>query len=111
MERDRHRSTFYNHIMLIGSHNNAWAAAATGVGGTSAKIDTKSLPHVSVFGNTSGASTITVQFSADNTNFYDSGTTVSANGDFGINFTGGAQYVRLKSSANVTVSATVSAKE
>lgn len=94
----------------VGTHNNAWNNVLTGVGGVSTAVDTQNCAHVTVFGNTSAASTITVQFSQDNTNFYDSEVTISANGNFGKNLTAGARYVRLKSSADVTANATIAAK-
>lgn len=97
-------------VPVVGTHNNAWNNVLTGVGGVSTAVDTQNCAHVTVFGNTSAASTITVQFSQDNTNFYDSEVTISANGNFGKNLTAGARYVRLKSSADVTANATIAAK-
>lgn len=94
-----------------GLQANAWDAATTGAGGTSSVLDTWSSPFVSAFGNVSGATTITLQFSADNSNFYD-GPTVSPSGagNFYLSATVGARYVRLKSSNSVTATATLSAK-
>lgn len=98
-------------ISPLGTHANAWDAAATGAGGVSAALDTWSCPFVSAFGNASGASTITVQYSQDGSNYYDGPAQVlSGAGNFRIDATCGARYVRLKSSANVTVTATLSAK-
>lgn len=102
-------STLRN-VPPIGVHANAWDAAAT-ASGTSNIIDIWNYPFVSVFGNTSGAVTITLQLSADGTNFYDADTVApSGAGNFKIHATVGARYVRLKSSANVTVTATIQAK-
>jgi hypothetical protein len=98
-------------VPVVGTQANAWSAASTGAGGTSTAVDCQYAAHVTVFGNTSGASTITIQFSQDNTNFYDSETTIAANGNFGKSVTAGARYVRLKSSADVTATATIAAKD
>lgn len=94
-----------------GTQANAWNAAAVGAGGTSTAVDLQYLQNVAVFGNTSGASTLTLQVSQDNSNFYDTGYTIAANGNFGQFFPGaGARYFRLKSSAAVTITATIAGK-
>lgn len=93
-----------------GVHGNGWNNAATGAGGVSGALDTLNLPFVSVFGTTSGASSLIVQLSQDGTNYYDSEFTISANGNFGNHLTSAARFVRLKSTANVTATATISAK-
>lgn len=93
-----------------GTHANLWNAAATGANGLSAIVRVFSAAVVAVFGNTSGASTLTLQYSADGTNFYDSGDTIAANGDFGKTFTVGAGYLRVKSGSAVTATATLQAK-
>jgi hypothetical protein len=94
----------------VGTHANAWSAAAVLANGVSASIDTQNCPFISVFGNTDGATTITVQMSQDNTNFYDAESTV-ANGDFSISNTYGARYIRLKSSQARTITATIAGKD
>lgn len=94
----------------LGVHGNAWSAATTGANGTSNAIDLGCSPFVSIFGNTSGASTLTLQLSQNGTDFYDSATTVAANGNFGVQVTVGARYVRLKSGSDVTATATIAAK-
>jgi len=99
----RNIPTFY------GTEGNAWAAVAVGAGGVSASIDTQLAPNISVFGNTSANTTITVQFSQNNAAFYDA-TTVMANGDFSISGAWGARYIRLKSSIARTITATIAAK-
>jgi hypothetical protein len=94
-----------------GAHANAWSAAAVGINGTSTALDTDYLPFVTAFGNSSAAATITLQVSQDNTNYYDGPTQVLAGaGNFCINATVGARYVRLKSSAAATITATLAAK-
>ena len=92
-----------------GTHANAWSAAAVGAGGTSASLDTQSMGVVSAFGNASAATTITVQVSQNNTNWYDTPHTqaLAASGDFAISATLGARYIRLKSSAAATITATI----
>ena len=95
-----------------GSHGNAWNAVATGVNGVSTALESVGRPHKSAFGNVSAATTVTLQFSMNGTNFYDGPqvTTVDA-ADFVFNVTSGAAYIRLKSSANVTATATLSATQ
>lgn len=96
----------------LGAQANAWNAAATGANGTSAAVDTKDRASVSAFGNADGATTITVQVSQDNVTYYDTASTVvlGAAGDFHVSLSTGAKYVRLKSSNNRTVTATITAK-
>lgn len=68
-------------------------------------------PFVSAFGNSSGAATLTLQYSMDGTNYYDGpAQTLSGSGNFRIDATTGARFVRLKSSASVTLTATICAK-
>lgn len=103
--------SYQRFVPPLGVHANAWSAAATGVAGVSSALDTYSSPFVSAFGASSGAATFTIQYSQDGTNYYDGPSQVlSGAGDFRIDATCGARYVRLKSSANVTVTATISAK-
>lgn len=95
----------------IGKHANAWDAASVDIAGTSTSLDTWSCPFVSAFGNSSAAATITLQYSHDDTNFYDGPTQVlSGAGNFRIDATCAARYVRLKASAAATITATLSAK-
>jgi hypothetical protein len=101
----------YRHAPPLGVHANAWSAAATGVNGTSTAFDSWSLSTVSAFGNVSGATTVTLQYSADGTNYYDGPTQVLAGaGDFRIDAFAACRYVRLKSSNNVTATGTIQAK-
>ena len=95
-----------------GSHANAWNAVATGVNGVSTALETIGRPHKSAFGNVSGITTITLQFSMDGTTFYDgSSITTAGAADFVFNVTSGAAYIRLKSSANVTATASLCANQ
>jgi hypothetical protein len=94
----------------VGTQGNAWNAAAVLAGGVSAAIDCQFTSNISVFGNTSGPTLITIQFSQDNVNFYDA-TSSAANGDFSISGIFGARYLRLKSSQARTITATIAGKD
>jgi hypothetical protein len=96
---------------IFGAQANAWSAATVGIAGTSNVVDTAYTPFCSAFGNTSNASTITVQLSADGSTFYSSATNTGAvTGNFGLSFSPGARYVRLISSAASTITATLQCK-
>lgn len=104
-----------SHIVTMntaGSQGNAWNAAAVVLGGVSAAIDTGAKPYISIFGNASAATKITVQFSADNVNYYDSEVNYDliGAGNFGSSSVIGARYIKLKSSVAATITATVFAK-
>ncbi len=101
-----------NAIVVLGVHANAWNAAVVGVNGTSTGLDTQWAPWCSAFGNANGATTIALQLSANNTNWYTSNENqvLAAAGDFGYNFSPGARYVRLTSTAAATITATLSCK-
>lgn len=105
-------STFTTVFCNTGQIGNLWNNAATGAGGTSTAVDTFNCGILSFMGTSSGATTLTVQYSPDNAAFYDSSTTIvlGGAGDFGVTVSIGAEYVRLKSSNNVTVTATVQGK-
>jgi hypothetical protein len=94
----------------VGTHANAWNNVAVGANGVSNSIDCQYTPHITVFGVTSGGSTISFQVSQDNSNFYTSATFNITTGDFGADFTSGARYVRLKSSNARTITATIAGK-
>ena len=97
--------------LTVGTHANAWNAAVTRVNGVSTAIDCQYVPFISIFGNLSGTSTLTVQYSQDNTNFYDVvSDNVVGGGNFGFDVISGARYVRLKSSLSVTATATIAGK-
>jgi hypothetical protein len=94
-----------------GSHGNAWNAAVVGIAGKSTSLDTQFAMFCSAFGNSSAAATITVELSADDTNYYASSTNTGAvTGNFGIFFQPGARYVRLSSNAASTITATLQCK-
>jgi len=97
----------------VGAEGNAWAAAVVGANGTSASIDCQFVPFVTAFGNASANTTITLQVSQDNAAFYDAASSkiVGGGGNFAIFVTVGARYVRLKTSAAATITATIASKD
>ena len=99
-------------VPAIGSQGNAWNNVTVAAGGTSAAVDVGQTPHITAFGRTSAATTITLQVSQNNLDWYNTGLSAApgARGDFAINATIGARYVRLTSSAASTITATVAAK-
>jgi hypothetical protein len=94
----------------VGTHANAWDNAATGANGNSATVDCQYTPHISIFGTSSGNTSILVQVSQNNTNFYTLSSFTAGSGDFGVSLTVGARYVRLQSGTNRTVTATIAGK-
>jgi hypothetical protein len=94
---------------MIGKQGNLWSAASVGVNGVSAIIDLLDAETITIFGHTSGASTLTIMVSADRTNFY-AMDTIAANGDFADTQYVGVRYMQLKSSAAVTITATLMGK-
>lgn len=99
-------------IPVVGAQGNAWSAAAVAAAGASASVDTNGLAFVSAFGNASAATTIQMQYSADNATWYNGGPSIalSAAGDFGLTVQTGARYIRLTSSAAATITASIEAK-
>ncbi|OAS21131.1 hypothetical protein [Paenibacillus oryzisoli] len=97
---------------VVGTQANAWSAVAAGVGATSTAVDTQYQPQISAFGNASAATTITLQVSQDNTNFYDTPVTqvLAGAGNFHLTVATGARYARLKTSAAATITATIAGK-
>ncbi len=95
-----------------GAHANAANGVVIGVGGFSSIVDTLGNPVVSAFGSTSAATTVTVQVSADGTTFFDTSSTqvLGAAGNFHITLSTAARYVRLKSSASATFTASILSK-
>lgn len=94
-------------------HANAWDNVAVLVNGVSniVKVGVSHYARVSVFGNSNGAGDIIVQYSQDGTNFYQVATkTLAGAGDFGFDLVCAGRFVRLKSSAAVTITATVACK-
>lgn len=104
-------SAFDRERSWTGTHANAWSAAAVGVNGTSTAVDFALYRTVSVFGNSSAMGNIIVQFSQNNATYYD-GPILNGGGagDFAATFDHGARYVRLKSSAAATITATIAGK-
>ena len=89
-------------------HAGNGAIAANGVTGA---LDIRGFPFVTVMGNASAATTISVQGSEDGTTFFVLDTVVlSGAGDFALNLTVGVSYLQLKSSAAATINAYVSAE-
>ncbi|MDE2127973.1 MAG: hypothetical protein KGJ62_15435 [Armatimonadetes bacterium] len=103
--------TYAQQRASVGSQGNLWNAAVVGAGGTSALVNViNGQPLVSIFGNASSATTITIYFSADLVHFYNTGTTIAANGDFALTLQTGAFYLRLVSSSACTITATATGK-
>lgn len=100
-----------NALNVLGSQGNLWNNIAVGAGGFSNAFDSADYPFVAVFGNVSAATNIGIQVSADDANFYTVSTiNLAAAGNFGSFFTAGAEWIRLQSSAAVTITATAQAK-
>lgn len=88
-----------------------WNAVNPGAAGVSEVVDTGGFPNVTAIGNSAGATTITLQLSQDGVNFYDGPNQVLAGaGDFRIDDSTGARYVRLKTSAGAVITAHIAAK-
>ena len=91
---------------------NLWSAASVVNTNTSASINcsAKNIGIVSIFGNSSTASVLTVQYSPDNTNWFSSShiITIASGGDFSLDFQSSAVYIRLIASG-IATSATISA--
>jgi hypothetical protein len=96
----------------VGALGNAWNAAAVLAAGVSAAVDTLDAAFASAFGNVDAATTLTLQVSQDNAAFYDTAANIvlAGAGDFHLSLSTGAKYIRLKSSAPATITATIAAK-
>ncbi len=94
---------------MQGIQGNAWNAVLVGAGDLSPSIDMLDAAFIQVMGTTSGASTITVSTSADGVTFY-ALATIAASGVFNVDYTISCRWVQLKSSAAVTITATVVGK-
>jgi hypothetical protein len=83
-----------------------WLNSSTGVNGVSLAVNltAQNQYNLTFYGNVSGASVLTVQFSYDNNTYYDSQYSFnsSAGGDVGFTIQSSPNYVRLKSSLDVT---------
>jgi hypothetical protein len=98
-------TNIYNVVNSRGS-GTLWSGSATGAGGVSLAVNltSKNVKNITFMGNCNGATLLTVQFSSDGTTYYDSqyAFTLSASGDVGFSLACCANYVRVKSSNNVT---------
>lgn len=97
----------------VGTQGNAWDNAAVAANGTSIPVLLESAMVVSVFGHSSAATTIDVEVSQDNTMYYKTGfsITVAANADFHLSLPDVAErYIRLTSTADSTITATIVGK-
>lgn len=111
-------NTQASHVVAptVGAHANAWNAATVAANGTSSSVDCQYSSQISAFGHASAATTIGLQFSQDNTNWYDAdagniqAATLAAAGFFAISNSVGARYVRLVSTGAATITATIAAK-
>jgi hypothetical protein len=103
-------TNIYNVVNSRGS-STLWSGSATGAGGVSLAVNlsTKNIKNITFIGSCNGATLLTVQFSSDGTNYYDSqyAFTLSAAGDVGFALACCPNYVRVKSSNNVTASLSV----
>jgi hypothetical protein len=99
-------------IQPVGIQANAWNNIAVLAAGVSTAIDIRYNQKASIFGNVSAATNLTIQYSQDNVNWYDSETiiNIAATGNFGRTIDIAARYIRLKSSAAVTITATIAGK-
>lgn len=97
---------------VVGAQANAWNAAVVGIAGDSVAIDCQHQSNISAFGNVSAATTITIYVSQDNVTYYATATNVvlGGPGDFHFSFQSAARYVRLRSSAAATITATIAGK-
>jgi hypothetical protein len=100
-------TNIYNVVNSRGS-STLWSGSATGAGGVSLAVNlsTKNIKNITFMGNCNGATLLTVQFSSDGTTYYDSqyAFTLSASGDVGFSLACCPNFVRVKSSNNVTAS-------
>lgn len=88
-----------------------WAAESVGAAGQSPGFDTHNSPWVSIFGNSSAATTLTVLYSNDGLNWYAGPTlTLAAAGNFHLDFTSAAEWIAVQSSAAATLTLIASAK-
>jgi len=98
-------TNIYNVVNSRGS-GVLWSGSSTGAGGVSLAVNlsTKNVKNITFMGNCNGATLLTVQFSNDGTTYYDSqyAFTLSASGDVGFSLACCPNYVRVKSSNNVT---------
>lgn len=98
-------TNIYDVINSRGS-STLWFGSPTGSNGVSlvVNLSSKNIKNISFMGYISGDTVLTVQFSNDNTTFYDSqySYTLSTAGDVGFNLACCPNYLRLKSSNDRT---------
>lgn len=95
---------------VVGTHANAWNNVAAAANATSTSVDTNIVRVLSLFGNVSAATILTVQYSQNNSTWYDGTKLDLVAGNFAIGIPVGARYVRLKTSAAATITATIAGK-
>lgn len=88
-----------------------WAATSVGASAQSAGFDTHNSPWVSIYGNSSAATTLTVMYSNDGLTWYAGPTlTLATAGNFHLDFTTAAQWIAVQSSAAAIITLIASAK-
>lgn len=91
-----------------------WSASAVSADAKSTALDTLNRGcEISFYGNCSGANTLTVEVSADDSNYYSTGITVSGTPDFDffLHFKCSARYARLSTlNGSITITAYGSVK-
>ena len=99
-------SNLNNHIASTLSNNITITA-----GGSTSSVQLNNNKFVTIFGNSSGATTLTVQFSTDNINFYSSQNqiTITSASNFGFAFPCTCSYIRLLSSSAINLLALIEA--
>ena len=100
-------ANIYNSEKHIVLSDNAHLANS----GTTSTANVQHLVLVDVYGNANPATDLTVQYSVNDSTFYDTIHSVSASGDFHMVFDCGAKYLRLKNTtADTSLTAIVSGK-
>lgn len=97
----------------VGTNANLWNNVASGVNGLSATIDTLGAQWQHIGITVSALTNIFLQGSQDGTNWYEQTAALLAFGGAATQFSGvnaASRYVRFKSSANVTITATLMCK-
>jgi hypothetical protein len=99
-------------ITPVGTHGNLWNNETPIAGSNSNSVDTQYTTAVDFFGFVSGACTLTVRLSQNDSDWYDSIYSYVAEGstEFHIATVIGARYVRLFTDESVTITATAAAK-
>jgi len=99
--------TTINSTLTMKGTGSFWNNVVVGAGDVSTIVSTGNKPtrNISVFGNTSASTILTLQISANGTNFYDTQYTITADGDFGFSTPCSFYSLRLSSSAAATITA------